>query len=412
MTYLKYQFLLKTLLKTYRSCSLLNQDGQLLYSKDQGSSCLTTTRLVAFQIIKKYLNPKVGDFFILNDPDNGGYQYGKIIFIAALNHDLYLIWDEDYPQINFKIPPTPLYDQGKKNEFVWQALVGAGPHGTELENFLTYQKYNCERILNQKELSQLIADTKSQQLWFKCCSEVFTLHFDNKTHGSFESVYRGYPDQQIKLRFAAEEKQNIRSITLDFTQTQAAGKWHAASHVVESALIKKIIDFYQLSEFLSQSILDKVRIVLPPRSVVSKAHSSGDNNFELQQVCSQLCEFNMQQLNSQQRKATSNFEYQNYLDLRISSDQLMSASCFTGNNVHQQGFEELVNKQQISLQRMKKIEGSVAISFSVNTSGLTLKVCNHHTHQRAHYQLKLNNQLLERGQYELKHGDHVEIATR
>lgn len=412
MTYLKYQLFLKTLLKNYRSCSLLNQDGQLLFSKDQNHHFLTTTRLVAFQIIKKYLNPQQGDFFILNDPDNGGYLYSKIIFISVLNHGLYLIWDEDDPTVNFKIPPTPLFNKGKKNEFVWQALVRAAQQGADLESFLTYQKYSNDRLMNEPELLQALSSLKNQAIWLRACAEVFNLQFDNKTNGSFESAYRGYPQQNIKLRFAAEEKQNLRSLTLDFTQTQTAGAWHAASHVIESALIRKIIDFYQLNDFLSQPVLDKIKIILPPRSVVSKAHASGEFNLELQQICSQLCDFNMQQLNSHQRKPQVSFEYQNYLELQLHINGTMSISHLSVNAVQQQGFEELINSRQIILHRMKKIDNSIALAFSVNTAGFILKICNHHSHDRAHYQLKLNGQLLERGQYELNVNDRIEISSR
>lgn len=410
MNFLNYQSHLKILLKNYKSCSVVNADGALLYSKDNTFELLTTTRLVAFQIVKKYLNPKPLDLFVLNDPENGGYQYSKIIFITCLNPNLFLIWDEDYHFIDFKIPPTPLFDQGSKNEFVWQAMISSNKYAAELEAFFEYQKYTVDRLSNLKKLIEDVALTKNQQIWLKASQEVFNIQFNNKAHGSAEAYYKLNGNQTIKLKFSAEEKQNLKLITLDFTNTNLANEIHTSSHVIESALVKKISDFFQIGEFLTQSVLDKIKVMLPPRSIVSKPHPSGLYNYELQTICAQLCEHNMNQLNAHSRKGQNIFDYSNFVNFEVYADNLHANNLISANQVSLNNFEELISKNLIKINTMKKADGGHHIVFSVCSDvPLKLNIKNNYYSDKLNNHLKLNDRLLQRGLVELKKNDLVEI---
>jgi hypothetical protein len=412
MNFLDYQSHIKVLLKNYRSCSLVNSDGSLLFSKDLQPELLTTTRLVAFQIVKKYLNPKPKDFFILNDPENGGYQFSKLIFISCLDPNLFVIWDEDYAAIDFKIPPTQLYDRGVKNEFVWQALISPQTYAAELESFFEYQKYNIDRILALKEPLNAIAHLKNQQMWLKTTQEIFSIQFDNKAHGSFEGQFRLSASQCIKLKFSAEERQNLKLITLDFTNTSLATDQHASSHVIESALIKKIIDYYQIGDFFTQAILDKIKVMLPPKSIVSKPHPTGECNYELQAICQQLCDYNIQQLNSHSRKPQSVFEYINFLNFQLYSEGLQSNSFIStqANNLNE--FESFVVKGLIQVQKMRKHENTQHIIFKISSSAeIKLRIINNYQSDKADMDVKINSKSISRGTHILQKDDLVEIVS-
>lgn len=410
MTFLNYQSYLKTLLKNYKSCSLVNADGTLLYSKDTSLEVLTTTRLVAFQIVKKYLNPKPLDLFVLNDPENGGYEYSKLIFISCLTSNLFLIWDESNFYIDFKIPPTPLFDQGIKNDFVWQALISANKYAADLESFFEYQKYKVDRILKIKSHLDVIANPKNQQMWLKATQEIFSIQFGNKAHGSAEGSYKVFQNQFIKLKFSAEERQNLKLITLDFTNTNLATEMHTSSHVAESAIVKKIIDFYQIGDFFTQSILDKIKVILPPRSIVSKPHATGSFNFELQSICAQLCDYNLLQLNSHSRKAPANFEYSNFLKFEIHTEHCHTSNLISSQSVLLNNFEELIANNLIKMKKMKRSESVNHIIFEVNSdSGMKINIKNNYHSEKSQNSLKLNNELLPCGEFNLKKCDLVEI---
>jgi hypothetical protein len=410
MNFLNYQSQIKILLKNYKSCSLVNADGALLYSKDNSFELLTTTRLVSFQIVKKYLNPKPLDLFILNDPENGGYQYSKIIFISCLNINLFLIWDEDYHFIDFKIPPTPLFDQGSKNEFVWQALISANKFAAELEAFFEYHKYNVDRLVRLKTQIEALAHPKNQLMWLKASQEVFNIQFSSKAHGSAEAYYKFSPSQSIKLKFSAEDRQNLKLITLDFTNTNLATEVYAASHIIESALVKKISDFYKIGEYLTQAVLDKIKVILPPRSIVSKPNATGHYNFELQAICSQICEYNMTQLNSHIRKSQNTFDYSNFLNFEVYNETFHTNSMLSTSGVSLRNFEELICKNLIKMKTMKKADSCYHIVFSVCAdANLKLNVKNNYYSEKLNNQLKLNDQLLKRGLVELKNDDLIEI---
>lgn len=413
MNFLNYKHCINVLLKNFKSCSLVNADGSLLYSKDQNLELLTTTRLVAFQIIKKYLNPKPRDLFLLNDPENGGYQLNKLIFISCLTPNLYLIWDENNFNIDFKIPPTPLFDQGVKNEFVWQALISSRSYAAELEVFLEYQKYKTDSILKSDKLLKIVSDSKLQHVWLKATQSIFETEFSNKSQGSVDSVHKFSSGSCIRLCFSAEEKQNLRMITLDFTNTQVCPEIYTSSHVIESALIKKIIDFYSVSDFFTQSILDKIKIILPPKSIVSRSHPTGEHNFELQSICAQLCEHNLTQLNSHSRKSRQTFEPLNFLYFSLYSENCHSNNFVSSTKVELENFESLVNSRLIDLKKMKRTENLNHLCFNVTTSEkISITVKNNYSMQSDSHTLMVNNKALTRGQFELKKGDQVEIIWR
>lgn len=406
---MKTQFELLT--KFLKSCSVVNADGTLLFSKDHGPHYLTTTRLVAFQIVKRYLNPSPLDFFVLNDPENGGFQYTKLIFISALQPNLFLIWDEDFDSIDFKIPPTPLFDKGVKNEFVWKALIENRGYSSSLETFILQQKNKADALLKIPQLLDCIANIKNQQEWLKVSQEVFNILFNTKAQGSGEAHFKMAPTQMIKLKLTVEEKQNIKMFVLDLTNTNTASDFHAASHVFESAAIKKIIDFYGLCDFFSQSILDKIKIILPPRSIVSKPHTGGLHNISIQAIASQLCEHLLTQFNNPSRKIHSAFQYSNFLSFKIKSDLNIYNNLISKQSAALECVEELANLQKIEVKLMRRLENRSHIHFDVKSEeNLVLIIQNKYDIDSTDIKFKVNGKLKSSGTHSLGKNDSVEIS--
>ncbi len=394
------------------SCSVVNADGHLLYSNDRDQALLTTTRLVAFQIVKKYLNPQSLDLFILNDPENGGFQHQRPLFIAGLSDNLFLIWDTPVTLIDFKIPPTPLFDKGVRNEFVWKAMVESHPQAQQFAAALLQQKHNLDRVLNQKNLISDLSNAKNQQHWFKISQEAFGLLFSNKAYSSFEGSHRLNPTQVFKLKVSAEEKQNLKQINLDMSHTSLAQDIYAASHVIESALIKRIVDFYELGDFFTQMVLDKIKMTLPPRSIVSKSHTMGLYNYDLQSIAHQICEYCLTQMNSPLRKGHSQFEYKNFLLFRLQHDQSDRLSFLSAQRFDLKCFEDLNESQKIRMQCMKRTEQSGRLDFEiVHPEGIGLQFLNLASNESGAIQLRVNDhpQRTIHGQLQLKQGDRVHL---
>jgi hypothetical protein len=411
MSCIKVKAQFELLTKFFKSCSVVNADGALLYSRDSGAHYLTTTRLVAFQIVKKYLQPQPKDLFVLNDPENGGFQFTKLIFISALHSNLFLIWDEDFDQIDFKIPPTPLFDKGVKNDFVWKALVENHSYSALLQNFILSQKQKVDTLLSIPSLVESLSLPKTQQDWLKTSQEVFDLLFNTKAQGSGEAHYKLSPTQMIKLKLTVEERQNVKMFVLDLTNTNLATDFHAASHVVESAAVKKIIDFYGWGEFFNQSILDKIKIVLPPRSMVSKPHAEGRHNIGIQAICAQLCEHLLQQFNIPGRKSRTSFQYTNFLSFKIRAGQRFFKNLITKNAVLLESIEELVNQQLIDVKTMRRLENRSQIAFQVKSDeSLQLMIHNRYDLENSEIKFKVNDQSQAPGIYELKKNDLVELG--
>ncbi len=413
MTAKNYQNLLLQFAHSFSSFSIMNQEGQLLFSKDSGRDCLTTTRLVAFQIVKKYLKPRPFDLIILNDPENGGFSFTKIIFITALNENLYLVWEKDLGVIDFKIPPTPLYENNLKNNFVWTALVDDHPEAVVLKSFLENEKKHLDQISAHLENIQALSAQKNQALWLKTSQEIFEHQFSNKPHGSAECSYRLGPTQMIKLKLLIEQRQNIRLITLDFTNTSLAQGYSASSHVVESGLIQKLIQFYQIENFFSQAILDKIKIILPPKSIVSKADPRGEWNSEIQSICAQLCAFDIAQLNAQSRKGSLAFDLAPELKFDLITQHARNSMTLEPKHVLLEGLEDMVTQHQIRLLECHRSEQHIHLKFEVlGNSQTTLQIKSRLFNETKDYVFKINDSATFDRKILLKEKDQVQILWK
>lgn len=402
----------KTLTHFWPSCSVVNADGHLLYSNDREQALLTTTRLVAFQIVKKYLRPQALDLFILNDPENGGFQYQRPLFIAVLSDNLFLIWDTSLPLIDFKIPPTPLFDKGVRNEFVWKAMVEPHPQAQEFATALLLQKAHLDRILSQKTLVSDLSNPKNQQQWFKISQEAFGELFSNKAYSSFEASHRLNASQVFKLKISAEEKQNLKQINLDMSNTSLAQDIFSASHVIESAMIKRIVDFYEMGDFFTQMVLDKIKTTLPPRSIVSKSHPLGLYNYDLQSIAHQICDYCLTQMNSPLRKGHTQFEYKNFLLFRIQHDHSDRLTYLSAQRFDLKSFEDLTQSHKIRMQVMKRNDQSGRLDFEIiQPEGLGIQFMNLAPSESGAIQLKVNDHPHRaiHGQLLLKQGDRVHL---
>jgi len=408
-----YQTFLSQLTQNLSSFSIVNDTGQLLFSKDAQLECLSTSRLVSFQIVKKYLKPKPLDLIILNDPENGGFSLTKIIFVACLSENLNLIWHEDLNIVDFKIPPTPLFEGNQKNSFVWSALVENHPESNLLRNFFEQQKAKLDFIVSQKQHIQTLSQAKNQMAWLKASQEIFEAQFSNKALGSSECSYKTPTQQLIKLKLIVEEKQNIRLLTLDFTNTSVATDYSAASHVVESGLIQKIIQFYQIENFFSQAVLDKIKVILPPKSIVSKAHPRGEWNHEIQSICSQLCLFNFNQLNSQARKNNTVFEVSTELKFDLVSSPKNYSLSFDCKGAALEGFEILLSQHQIHLLECNRGEQNIHLKFEVGDSiKPTLQIKSKLFPEGKDWIFKINNQTPSARKIQLQPKDQIQISWK
>lgn len=321
MNFHSTQSALKTFLSPFNSASLVTEDGKLLASVDNGVMKSTTSRLVVFQIVKKYLNPQIGDLLILNDPGNGGLNYQNIFFTTRLSEKIFLVFVHVLPQIDFKIPPTPLYEAGQKNKTVWPFLVEQNLQASLLQTF--FEK-NWDLVLQLKNISHYlepISVVKNQLAYFKIVALIFERNFNTKALGQSEVSLKLGGSDLIKLRLTIDEKQNQRSIHADFSQTSMAQKLCAASHVIESALIMAVADSYGMQDLLSQPVLDLIRLTLPPQSIVSKANSLGTYNLLLQKIITEQMAYLLTNLTGKAKSATAAFKLQPEFRVQLEIDK-------------------------------------------------------------------------------------------
>lgn len=405
-----FQTLLKQFKNEFKNFSLVNATGQLIFSQDTHLELLTTSRLVSFQIVKKYLNPKVFDLIILNDPENGGYSFNQLIFIAPLEENLILIWNEETDLIDFKIPPTPIYEKNQKNTFIWEALINAHPSTKTLKLFFETQKLRLDMFLKLNEPIEALSFPKFQNVWLEATNELISTQISNKSAGSAESIYKINDHQLIKLKLLIEEKLNVNLITFDFTQTSPAQEIGAASHIIESALIKNLISFYQVQNFFSQSLLDKIKIMLPPKSIVSKAHPKGQWNQELQNIIYELCNYNLSHLSSQSRKNSKSFELKNILNFHLYKNFQKFGFFFSSKNFSIPGLESLVDHKIIKINSLSKSDQTLIINFNyIDAQTSNIEIAQKQFNDSEFNYFKINNQTIHQRQLVLKKDDQISL---
>ena len=393
----------QSFLNHFKNASLVNLNGDLLFSRDSELCSTTTSRLVSYQIVKKYLKLNPGDIFITNDPENGGYSYSKVFFISALTENLFLIWSDDVSQVQFKIPLSPLVEAHKKNSMLWSMMIEPHPQKTVLAEFFEAQIEHYTSCFRATPYLDFLSEPDFQNIWFKTCKAEFERQFDLRAQGQADINIK-YHEKLVKMGLGIEEKQNSRTITIDFSSTQLADKMCAASHVIESAMIQEFVYHYKLHQFLSQPILNQIKLIMPPKSVVSKANATGDHNFELQGVIRQMLKFLLLQLSGTAKKGDK-FNLKSEAQLNFIADSNVRNGFLLDESF---SLEDLTQFFKPTTMSMK--ENNYHGEYVVKGAGLTLDsfyLYSDFDHNKRF--IKINNKSIKSGRHSLKENDQLSI---
>lgn len=394
----------QSFLNHFQNASLVNLNGELLFSKDSDLCSTTTSRLVSYQIVKRYLTLNPGDIFITNDPENGGYNYSKVFFISALTKNLFLIWSDDLNQVQFKIPLSPLVEAHKKNTMLWSAMIDSHPENQSLSAFFDQQIEHYTSCFRATPYLDFLSETDFQQIWFSTCKAEFDRQFDLRAQGQTELSVK-HCDKLIKTVLKIEEKQNQRTINIDFSNTHLADKMCAASHVIESAMIQEFVYFYKLHNFLSQPILNQIRLIMPPKSVVSKAHPQGDHNFELQSLIKQVFKHLLQQLSSS-KKGDAKFTIKSEAHLSFSESSLVKRGFLLDQHFSLDDTNELFMPATMSMKDNHfHCELTVLPKKKITLDTFCLFSDVDHSKRN----IKINNKTIHSGRYVLNENDQLSL---
>jgi len=389
----------QSFLQNFENASLVNLNGDLLYSKDTSFEPTTTSRLVVYQIVKRYLQLNPGDIFITNDPENGGFNFQKVFFISCLTPNLFLIWCHNFGEVDFKIPLSPLLESHQKNKMLWSALIDAQPERVKFNDFFEMQIAIYSSCFRATPFLTFLSEPDFQNIWFTTCKAEYDRQFDLKASGHSEMSLKFF-EKLIKTQLIIEEKQNQKSILLDFSNTQLATHESVASHIVESVLIQEIVYFYNLGLFLSQPILNQIKLILPPKSIISKAHPTGLYNFEFQALFKQSIHHLFNVLNNS-KKSDPKFNLKNEAILYFS--EFKKIGFYLDKSIMIQDLSEhfIITKQ-------RQFENTYYGEYKLidNKATAILRMLNQPTSNR-HFHL--NGQKLESGEHQLKKDDVIEF---
>ncbi len=348
------RFLLSAWISNLKNASIVSGTGELIFSQDPSPLKTTTSRLVVFQIFKKYLQLKPGSAAICNDPMNGGTDFETLFICLKLSENLCLVWEDQCGLLNFKIPPMPWLENSQENTVFMGALIAASSSPQVIRAFLDQNKAKADHFLRSTEMIQLFSNPQFKSNWFKTCLAIFRDKMAQRAEGETQRSLE-YKGLIIKMRVSITEDQNTLPFAIDFSGTSMAGQLSAATHIIESGLLIELIKFYGLEGYLCQSILNSIKLTLPPNSIVAKPTPDGAYNFELQKVSRQLIRQCLGEINSTQRKEVKRHStYSTYL---IAARPDMLASTGLQDLKNQEAQQLWSQKSYFSNSRVQMIDG-------------------------------------------------------
>jgi hypothetical protein len=159
--------------------------------------------------------------------------------------------------------------------------------------------------------------------------------------------------------------------------------------------------------------LDKIKIILPPKSIVSKAHSSGEYNLEIQSICQQLFTFNLSQMNSQTRKINSVFELAPELKFDFLSNLIRVPLHLDQKIAALDQLQILLNSGQLKALHLSRHDSVLKIQLLVQGSEtLQIKVKSFLLTESKDFSFKINHKSLTERMVALKENDIVDLEWK
>ena len=239
MTLDDLEFTLKETLKPFSQAALVTTQGQLLWMNYEMLADIGTFGLVC-QNVQKYLNPKMGDYVLVNDPYSGGTVLSSLTLVTKL-----CLETESSPSLllavrigfrpsialsksiedeGIRIPPTPIAQNDKVNEAILGAIAA---HPLCPQNFVerfhqcfadmkeTVKKFNQ---LLKSEIIHLDKDTLEHYL--SCSHELLIEMLSEMPSGETNLEERLDSGESIKLHLEIQDER----LALDFRGTSPSQK--------------------------------------------------------------------------------------------------------------------------------------------------------------------------------------------
>lgn len=218
-----------------------------------------------------------------------------------------------------------------------------------------------------------------------------------------------YKNSTYKIRTLITEKQQLVPITIDFSGSSLAQEVCAATHIVESGLLVELIKFYGLEGYLCQPLLNVMKLILPPKSVVAKFHPEGLYNFELQKLSRQLIKQCLVEINSFQKKESKKKSLYStyYFTSRLLVATTIEKDCFQNNYFSNSRVQ--MSDGHFKFEKMQNKEKSFSCTFKptqdleLSFRGITA------TEDQDVRCFKLNDKMMITGNFTLTPEDTIQI---
>jgi N-methylhydantoinase B/acetone carboxylase, alpha subunit len=274
-----FQFLLSEFLTG--DAALVQIDGEVLALKGDNPTCYGTLRQAA-QTATKYLKLKEGEIAILNDPYSGGTTLSDFIFVMAISEDLLWVKLFKHPaqlkiaksieEEGLRIPPTPLWNNGRPNSVILQAMQA---HPACPPNFATWAEERCKELVEQSHR-------------FIQAIEVTGFNFNEELIEDFIKLSRKCAQGKIHDAASGEARAEVYlnsgdmiratvevtdgKVHIDFGGTTASQVVHLTDAATYGVCYKKIADFYGFPHLANSGTYAALQVTKPAGCLLSSKY--------------------------------------------------------------------------------------------------------------------------------------------
>ncbi len=264
------------------NAALINGEGEALYIRTD-NSLHNATLLTATQTVMAYLPLQVGDIGLLNDPYSGGSTLNELTFVVKITEagpqSLWLTWRRQFSEAvifaksveeeGLRIPPTPIYQNKKPNQFILDAMAG---HPLCPSGFSPWVTGICRELeakvalFNKVLRKQKISLTKADQKDYLQSTRDLVRHKISEA-ASGETRVEVFLDNKEMIRLQMDIHEGL--VKMDFAGTSASKTHLLTESAAYGVCLGALAQFYGFTETMNSSTFSILEVTKPSHCLLN-----------------------------------------------------------------------------------------------------------------------------------------------
>lgn len=277
-----FHFLLESISEPFDNFSISTSEGKCLKVKTQ-FPYLTLGLMQAPQLIKAFFPLTEGSIFFHNEPTLGCTQFGSVQFVFSqsgfifcFNKKFSIPWGQvnNCSQDFIKIPPFPIVEKGKINDFIFESLKS---NKAITNHFINEMKQTLGVLLKFKDQFQNLVKASPQlftkdvcQKYLEECYEEVNFKLKQKVFSQAQAEIPFLSTDLLKLKLVSDEM----GIKIDFQGTSPSSQIALTDLFTDGVCFNILSHYFQFSHKMNSATFSLFQIAKPVNSFVSSKNTN------------------------------------------------------------------------------------------------------------------------------------------